>query len=356
MLTEVADGVLVHRSELLRNNTVVVLGASGVLLVDPGLTRDEFACLATDLAGLGRPVVAGFATHPDWDHVLWDAVLGAAPRFGTERCAAVMREFLADPDWPARAEEALPPEIAGQVPLDLFGRITPLPEGADRIPWDGPVVRVVEHPAHAPGHAALLIEERGVLVAGDMLSDVFVPMLDDDRGEGDPVADHLGPATPASGCPVADLEGAAGGRQQSQQRRSGAVREGPAIVGQRSDQGVAPAQQTAAPIAAAFDLPLVTEPDLIEAENAFGTGPFQGYDNAETTLSLTQDLELWGRRGARVEVARAEAGTAALRRDQAVVDAQEEAQHSVRRDAAPNRVGCCGGLQRLSSYIEEPLP
>ncbi|WP_262422562.1 TolC family protein [Brevundimonas denitrificans] len=59
----------------------------------------------------------------------------------------------------------------------------------------------------------------------------------------------------------------------------------------------------------------------LEAENAFGSGPFSGYDNAETTLSLTQDLELWGRRGARVEVARAEAGTAALRRDQAVVDA-----------------------------------
>ncbi len=42
----------------------------------------------------------------------------------------------------------------------------------------------------------------------------------------------------------------------------------------------------------------------LEAENAFGSGPFSGYDNAETTLSLTQDLELWGRRGARVEVAR----------------------------------------------------
>jgi hypothetical protein len=35
-------------------------------------------------------VVAGFATHPDWDHVLWDAALGDAPRFGTARCAAVM--------------------------------------------------------------------------------------------------------------------------------------------------------------------------------------------------------------------------------------------------------------------------
>jgi cobalt-zinc-cadmium efflux system outer membrane protein len=63
-------------------------------------------------------------------------------------------------------------------------------------------------------------------------------------------------------------------------------------------------------------------PELgLEAENAFGSGPFSGYDNAETTLSLTQDLELWGRRGARVEVARADAGTAGLRRDLATVEA-----------------------------------
>ena len=41
-----------------------------------------------------------------------------------------------------------------------------------------------------PGHAALLIEERGVLVAGDMLSDVLIPMLDlDDTA--DPVEDYL---------------------------------------------------------------------------------------------------------------------------------------------------------------------
>ena len=63
-------------------------------------------------------------------------------------------------------------------------------------------------------------------------------------------------------------------------------------------------------------------PELgLEAENAFGSGPFSGYDNAETTLSLSQDLELWGRRGARVEVARADAGTAGLRRDLATVEA-----------------------------------
>ena len=59
----------------------------------------------------------------------------------------------------------------------------------------------------------------------------------------------------------------------------------------------------------------------LEAENAFGRGSFRGYANAETTLSFSQDLELWGRRSARVGAARADAGTAALRRDQAAVEA-----------------------------------
>ena len=37
MLRQVADGVLVHQSELLENNTVVVGGRDGVLLIDPGI-------------------------------------------------------------------------------------------------------------------------------------------------------------------------------------------------------------------------------------------------------------------------------------------------------------------------------
>ena len=54
-----------------------------------------------------------------------------------------------------------------------------------------PEVRIIEHPAHAPGHAALFIEERGVLVAGDMLSDVLIPMLDDFNSTDDPIEDYL---------------------------------------------------------------------------------------------------------------------------------------------------------------------
>ena len=191
MLRRVAEGVWVHQSELLQNNAVAVQGRGGVLLVDPGLTGDEMTCLAGDLREVGQSVAAGFATHPDWDHVLWHAEFGEAPRYGTARCAAQMRQLLSEPDWKARAAEGLPPEIAEEVPLDLYGLITGLPAGTTRIRWDGPRVRVIEHSAHAPGHAALLIEERRVLVAGDMLSDVFIPMLDDFDDTNDPIGDYL---------------------------------------------------------------------------------------------------------------------------------------------------------------------
>lgn len=191
MLQQVAEGVLVHQSEVLQNNTVVVQGTAGVLLIDAGITGAEMTCLANDLRELGQPVVAGFATHPDWDHVLWHAELGDVPRYGTPRCAANMRELRSNPDWQARVAEGLPPEIADDTPLDLFGIITALPADAAQLPWDGPTVRIIEHPAHSPGHAALLIEDSGVLAAGDMLSDLFVPMLDDLNETNDPIEEYL---------------------------------------------------------------------------------------------------------------------------------------------------------------------
>ncbi|HWM17699.1 MAG TPA: MBL fold metallo-hydrolase, partial [Microbacterium sp.] len=73
MLKRVAQGVLVHESEFIQTNSTVVQGPSGVLLIDPGITRDEMADLANDLREAGQTVAAGFSTHPDWDHVLWHA-------------------------------------------------------------------------------------------------------------------------------------------------------------------------------------------------------------------------------------------------------------------------------------------
>jgi glyoxylase-like metal-dependent hydrolase (beta-lactamase superfamily II) len=184
VLTQLAEGVLIHESEFCQSNTVVVQGQDGVLLIDPGVHRTEMTCLAKDLSNSGLAVVAGFSTHPHWDHLLWHAGLGEAPRYGTARCAATIRDRLSNGIDSRRLG------IPEQVSLDLLGLITGLPVEMTQIPWDGPRVRVVEHQAHVTGHAALLIEERGVLVAGDMLSDVLIPMLDL-NADSDPIEDYL---------------------------------------------------------------------------------------------------------------------------------------------------------------------
>lgn len=54
----------------------------------------------------------------------------------------------------------------------------------------------------------------------------------------------------------------------------------------------------------------------LEAENAYGREPFARYEAAETTFSVSQPLELWGQRDARIRAAQAQAGAAELRQKQ----------------------------------------
>jgi glyoxylase-like metal-dependent hydrolase (beta-lactamase superfamily II) len=47
---------------------------------------------------------------------------------------------------------------------------------------------VIVHNGHAPGHAAVFLPGAGVLVAGDMLSDIEIPLLDIEAD--DPLGDY----------------------------------------------------------------------------------------------------------------------------------------------------------------------
>ena len=190
MLTTVTEGFLVHQSHFMQSNAVAVSGAEGVLLVDAGITRDETADIVAGLGERGLSVVAGFSTHPHWDHLLWHADLGAVARYGTAAAAAAIGARLATPGWEAMVAGMIPADLVADVPLDdLFGQITGLPDGTTTVPWEGPETRLITHSGHAAGHAALLIAERGVLIAGDMLSDVLVPILN--AMAPDPVGDYL---------------------------------------------------------------------------------------------------------------------------------------------------------------------
>jgi glyoxylase-like metal-dependent hydrolase (beta-lactamase superfamily II) len=171
MLNQVADGVWVRRSEWVLSNAIAVRGEGGLILVDPGIDGSDLNQLADDLDQLGIPVVAGFSTHPHWDHLLWHARFGDVPRYATPAAARAASE--------ARERgQKMAAESASGIPLELFGLVTPLPADGGPVPGE-----IVEHQAHAIGHAAVLLADRGVLLAGDMLSDVLIPILDRRPGQ-----------------------------------------------------------------------------------------------------------------------------------------------------------------------------
>lgn len=173
-LVEVVDGVFVATSRTMLTTSTVVAHSGSALLVDPAWHPDELANLGAELADRELRVVSAFATHAHYDHLLWHPSLGDSPRYashGTAELAVADRASLV-----TAIETEFPEEL-----IQMMGRVQAV---ADTIPTDdlpsGVTAELIVHDGHARGHSALWLENHGVLVAGDMLSDVEVPLPYDD--------------------------------------------------------------------------------------------------------------------------------------------------------------------------------
>jgi glyoxylase-like metal-dependent hydrolase (beta-lactamase superfamily II) len=93
-------------------------------------------------------------------------------------------------------------ESAPGIPVELIGLLPPLSADGGPVPGE-----IAGHQAHAIGHAAVRLAYRGVLLAGDMLSDVLIPLLDPRRpgqvgGAYEAALDRLGEAARHAGVLV----------------------------------------------------------------------------------------------------------------------------------------------------------
>ena len=171
-LTEIAPGVFVATSSYALTTTTLVAGSpgsGGCLLIDPAVTVAELAALAVSLRALGLRPAAAWSTHPHWDHVLWSAEFGEAPRYASPAAVTAAET----------GRDAILAGVQADAPghdLSLVGRLRPLDAAA--LGWDGPQARLIVHDGHAPGHGAVFLPGTGVLAAGDMCSDVEIPLLD----------------------------------------------------------------------------------------------------------------------------------------------------------------------------------
>lgn len=168
---EVAPGVFVFTARAYTTTTTVVTGEpGGCLVIDPAVSVRDLSAIASFLSARGLRPVAGWSTHPHWDHVLWSASLGGdVPRYATAAAAAAAERERAG------LTEGMEASSPGH-DLSLFASLTAL--GGDLVPWDGPPARVIAHDAHALGHGAVFLPSSGVLIAGDMCSDIEIPLPD----------------------------------------------------------------------------------------------------------------------------------------------------------------------------------
>jgi glyoxylase-like metal-dependent hydrolase (beta-lactamase superfamily II) len=176
-LAEVAPGVLMATSRRDQTTSTVVTAPRSrrnrdapVLLVDPAWEPDELTALALDLSDRRLVPTAGLSTHAHYDHLLWHPRFGKRPRWSSPETARRARQELAStlellgPDWPAEL-------------VELVGDVCPT--SSRLLPWSGPDVELIVHDAHQPGHTAAWVADRRLLIAGDMLSDVELPLPDD---------------------------------------------------------------------------------------------------------------------------------------------------------------------------------
>ena len=175
-------------SERYTTTSTVVVRGRDAFVVDPAWTVAERDGIVAWLRERELEVVAGFATHAHHDHLLWHPELGDVPRWaslGTVRCAHEWRDELIGalgddlPDgWPNPIDGIRP--VAGDRldPFALPAHAADATEALDAVEPMAPVepIELVVHDGHAPGHTALLLTDRRVLVAGDMLSDVELPL------------------------------------------------------------------------------------------------------------------------------------------------------------------------------------
>jgi glyoxylase-like metal-dependent hydrolase (beta-lactamase superfamily II) len=169
----VVDEVFVTTSRKMSTTSTLIAVTGRGVLIDPAWLPDELEAIADELEERGIRVTSGFSTHPHYDHLLWHPRFGDAPRWAAAGGASAARKRVAE------LLTDLGPGYPDEV-VALFGAVEPLTGDELPAPFgaDGPAERfeVIAHDGHAPGHAALWSQDRGVLVAGDMLSDIELPL------------------------------------------------------------------------------------------------------------------------------------------------------------------------------------
>jgi glyoxylase-like metal-dependent hydrolase (beta-lactamase superfamily II) len=153
---------------LWETTSLLVVGESESLVVDPAITKEEVAAIAGRAVELGAPVGQVLITHGDWDHVCG---IGGFPD-----AVIAMGEETAEKVASGKAEKSV------QRAVDELGfvaagrpRVDHAVERGKAVALGPFVVETFPLVGHTPDGSGFRLRELGLLVVGDHLSAVEFP-------------------------------------------------------------------------------------------------------------------------------------------------------------------------------------
>ncbi|HEX7299256.1 MAG TPA: MBL fold metallo-hydrolase [Solirubrobacteraceae bacterium] len=166
--------VLVATSRAYQTTCTAIRGGDEAFVVDSPIFPDELEVLPAVLEQAGFAVTGLLATHRDWDHMLGRLAFPGTALGVAETTAAVL---TGEPGAVQRTLRAWDEENYVERPAPLgIGQIQALPVPG-HIGLGAQEVEVHPTEGHTSDGMALLVPWAGVLVAGDYLSPVEIPML-----------------------------------------------------------------------------------------------------------------------------------------------------------------------------------
>lgn len=178
MFDELAEGVFRRRYESLDLNVGVVIGESGILLVDTRASHRQAMELADELRSLTPlPVRWVINTHWHWDHTFGNAVFPGAEIWGHEltEIALTTRGEAMKENAKAWLEEEMHPEI------DEVAIVAPSRVFSDRASVDvGREVNLTYHGfAHTDSDIVVEVGDADVAFFGDLIEEGAAPSFGD---------------------------------------------------------------------------------------------------------------------------------------------------------------------------------
>ena len=174
--TDLGGGVRVRQSRVFRMNSALLLDREHAVLVDPGVLPSELDDLAAVVREARPRALTLVFTHSHWDHVLGRPWWPQAGSVGQAGLGAELRRDAAA----ILAEACGHAARFGEAWSHGFQPFEPdLTVEGERSLALGPWRLVLrEARGHCDSQITVLLPDRGLLIAGDLLSDLEIPWLD----------------------------------------------------------------------------------------------------------------------------------------------------------------------------------